>query len=56
MDRKYGQADAGAITASTAGADALLSSFSGLVPYYLVAVAAGVTVWLITRALSKKKG
>ena len=54
--RPYGQADSGAITASTTGAldGQGASSLASFLPYYGVAVAAGVTVWFITRWLGKK--
>lgn len=56
--KRYGDpAPAPLSTASTTGALDGLGALSGLLPYYLVAVAAGVTVWWITRILNgKKKG
>ena len=50
--RGYGQADVPATTAVTSAAAPLGTS---LLPYYLVAVAAGVTVWFVTKLLSKKR-
>ena len=50
--RGYGQADA-SMTAAVTGAAAPLGT--SLLPYYLVAVAAGVTVWFVTKLLSKKR-
>jgi hypothetical protein len=50
--RGYGQAevDSAAITAAVAPAG------SSLLPYYFIAVAAGVTVWFITqRILGRRK-
>ncbi len=56
--KRYGQgespAGAGAMTASTSAALDAASPFAALLPYYLVAVAAGVTVWFVTRWLSKR--
>ncbi len=54
MDRKYGQEDPATITAATSVA--LDGNMKGLLPFYLVAVAAGVTVWFLTRYFYKKKG
>lgn len=58
MDKQVGDAsDAGAMAAaSTAAIDGAASgvSFSQLYPYYLVAVAAGVSVYFITKFLGRK--
>lgn len=50
--RGFGQLDAGVITATTP--DAPASGAAALVPYYFMAVAAGVTVWFLTRWLGKR--
>jgi len=52
--RGYGQLDTPSITASVAGASGVASDSASLLPYYLVAVAAGVTVYLITRMLGRR--
>lgn len=51
-DRNFGQLDAGPSTAATAldGPDS-----PSLLPYYLMAVAAGVTVYLITKWIGGRK-
>ncbi len=51
--RGYGQLDPGVLTAAVPEAPATGTMKLG--PYYLMAVAAGVTVWLITRWLGKGK-
>ncbi len=50
--RGYGQLDAATLTAAVPEAPA--TGTMSLVPYYLMAVAAGVTVWFITRWLGKR--
>ena len=56
--RPYGQTEAaGEITASTTAAldgTGTLGSLVQFLPYYFVAVAAGVTVWWLTKQLGKK--
>lgn len=52
--RPFGQdADAAVITAAVPEPPA--PAGASLFPYYLMAVAAGVTVWFITRALARKR-
>ncbi len=51
--RGFGQLDPGTLTAAVPEAPA--TGTMGLAPYYFMAVAAGVTVWLITRWLGKGK-
>jgi hypothetical protein len=54
LDKKFGDAatDTAAITAALDGQAS--SGFAALYPYYLVAVAAGVSVYFITRWLGRK--
>ncbi len=49
--RGYGQLDPAVLTAAVPEAPA--TGGMSLAPYYFMAVAAGVTVWLITRWLGK---
>jgi hypothetical protein len=46
--RDFGQLE----TEATTGAVVASSGATGLLPFYLIAVAAGVTVFLITKALA----
>lgn len=53
IDRKFGQAEeAGEMAAIVATSPT--STATSLLPYYLMAVAAGVSVWFITRWLGRR--